>query len=557
LTLIELENVSISFGATEVLKNISLQLRDGDKVGLVGDNASGKSTLLKVIAGELASDSGTVRIAQKSVISYLRQDAVFEPSVTVRQIFDQFSATLIRLKQRMEILESQMSEEKNEGCPAKIMDEYGQVQEDFLWRGGYIYETRRKRVLNELGLSQIDLDLPAASLSGGQKARVELACLLLRQRGDQETGGSPQTDVLLLDEPDNHLDMTAIEWLERFLRDYRGAFVLVSHNRYLLDQLVTEIVELDAGEITRYHGNYSNYINWKKRHMTSQYYAYVNQQHEIERLQKSITLLKKWGGEGSKKRARQARSIQRQLERMELVEKPDSQRKRIQLDFEVQKRSGEMVVEVTDLTKSYGDNILFSKANFNIRWGEHVALVGANASGKTTLIKIILGLEPPTSGEVKLGEGLIVSYFDQEMGGLKGERTIFDELQTETELTVCDTRYLLVKLFSHRDDAFKKIKDLSGGERNRVILSKLVHSKSNFLVLDEPMNHLDIASVEVLEQALVEFPGTILFASHDRYLLTRVANRVIELDNGEIRFYPGGYEYYLSCNETGEKSKDA
>ncbi|MFQ6041537.1 MAG: ribosomal protection-like ABC-F family protein [Candidatus Poribacteria bacterium] len=546
LTLIELENISKSFGATEVLKNISWQIRDGDKIGLVGDNASGKSTLLKIMAGQLAPDSGIIRIAKESVVSYLRQEPIFEPNVTIRQIFNQFSESLIRLKQRMEILESQMGEEVDETKLAKIMDEYAQAQEDFQRRGGYTYETRKQAVLNELGLSQIDLDLPVASLSGGQKARAELACLLLRQHSDKETCASSQTDVMLLDEPDNHLDIIALEWLERFLSDYRGAFVLVSHNRYLLDQLVNEIVELNAGEINKYHGNYSDYVKQKNRRLTSKYYAYVNQQHEIERLQKSIMLLKKWSSNGSKKRARQARSMERQIERMELVEKPDFQRKKMQVDFEAQKRSGEVVVEATDLTKRYGDNTLFARATFNIRWGEHVGLVGPNAMGKTTLIKIILGLEPSTSGMVKLGEGLIVSYFDQEMGGLKGERTIFDELQAETELTVCDTRYLLVKLFSHRDDAFKKIKDLSGGERNRVILSKIVYARANFLVLDEPTNHLDIASVEALEQALAEFPGTILLASHDRYLLTRVANRIIELDSGEIRFYPGGYEYYLS-----------
>jgi len=545
LTLIELENISKSFGATKVLKNISWQIRDGDKIGLVGDNASGKSTLLKVIAGRLAPDLGTIRIARESTVNYLRQDPVFESDITIHQIFEQFSVDLLQLKQRMEILESQMSEEKDEDNLAEIMDEYGRVQEDFQRRGGYTYETRRNVVLNELGLSQIDLDLPATSLSGGQKARVELACLLLQQHEDNETSGSSSANVLLLDEPDNHLDITAIEWLERFLGDYRGAFVLVSHNRYLLDQLVSEIVEIDAGEITTYHGNYSDYIEQKKRRMISQYYTYVNQKHEIERLQKSIMLLKKWGDVDSKKRARQARSMERQIGRMELVEKPELQRKKIQLGFEVQKRSGDIVVEATDLTKCYGDKTLFAKVSFNIHWGEHVALVGPNAMGKTTLIKVILGLEPPTSGNLSLGEGLIVSYFDQEMGGLKGERTIFDELQSETELTVCDTRYLLVNLFSHRDDAFKKIKDLSGGERNRVILAKLICPKANFLVLDEPTNHLDIASVEVLEEALAEFPGTILFASHDRYLLKRVADRIIELDNGEIHFYPGGYEHYL------------
>jgi len=353
-------------------------------------------------------------------------------------------------------------------------------------------------------------------------------------------------NLLLLDEPDNHLDMASIDWLQEFLRKYRGAFVLVSHNRFLLDQVVDEIVELDDARLTKYHGNYSYYTKDKERRMRSQYYVYVNQKRKIENLRKSIMLLKKWSSRDSVKRARQAKSMERTLERMDVLEKPNFQRKKIKLDFEVEQRSGEMVAELADVTKRYGDVTLFENVNFTIRWGEHIALVGPNASGKTTLIKLILGLEQPTSGTLKLGEGLIVSYFDQEQKGLDPERTIYDEVQSETELSAYDTRYLLAHLAFPKDEAFKGVKNLSGGERNRVMLAKLVYSKANFLILDEPTNHLDIASIEVLEEALAEFPGAILLASHDKYLLTRVADRVIEVDNGRIRYFPGGYEYYLN-----------
>lgn len=541
MTLLELENISKSFGAMCVLKDISWQLNSQDKVGLVGDNGSGKSTLMKIMAGQVQVDKGILRTVQEVTVSYLQQDPKWctdSPSeLTLSQLLEEDFKMLLKIREQMEALEIKMSDVNVPSEElAKTIAKYGQLQDEFQMRGGDTYEIRREEVLDRLELSSLDPNLPVNSLSGGQKARVELARILLRQNEDNHL------NLLLLDEPDNHLDMSSIDWLQQFLRGYRGAFVLVSHNRFLLDKVVDEIVELEDTQLTKYHGNYSYYTKDKERRMRSQYYSYINQKRKIENLRKSIMLLKKWSSRDSVKRARQARSMERRLERMDVLEKPNFQSKRMKLDFEMEQRSGEIVVEVVDLTKRYGDIALFENANFAIRWGEHIALVGPNASGKSTLIRLILGLEEPTSGTVNLGEGLIVSYFDQEQKGLDPEHTIYDEVQSETELSVCDTRYLLAHLAFPQDEAFKQIKNLSGGERNRVMLSKLVYSKANFLVLDEPTNHLDIASIEVLEEALAEFPGTILLASHDKYLLTRVADSVIEVDNGKVRYFPGEYE---------------
>jgi len=537
LTLLELENISKSFGATRVLKDISWQLNSQDKIGLVGDNGSGKSTLMKIMDGQLQSDKGILRTAQGTTVSYLQQNPTFDEQLTLSQLLEGDFKELLKVREQMKALETKMSDANvSDEELAKIIAKYGQLQDEFQMRGGNTYEAHRETVLNRLELSSLAPNLPVSSLSGGQKARVELARILLRQHEDS------RLNLLLLDEPDNHLDMASIDWLQQFLKEYRGAFVLVSHNRFLLDQVVDEIVELEDAQLTKYHGNYSYYTKDKERRMRSRYYAHINQKRRIDNLRKSIMLLKKWSSRDSVKRARQAKSMERKLERMDVVEKPNFQRKKMKLDFEVEQRSGEMVVEAVDLTKRYGEMTLFDNANFTIRWGEHIALVGPNASGKSTLIRLILGLEQPTSGTIKLGEGLIVSYFDQTQKGLNPERTIYDEVQSGTELTVCDTRYLLAHLAFPQDEAFKQIKNLSGGERNRVMLSKLVYSKANFLVLDEPTNHLDIASVEVLEEALAEFPGTILLASHDKYLLTRVADRVIEVDNGKVRYFPGGYD---------------
>jgi len=539
MTLVELKNVSKNFGATEVLKDVTWQINSNNKIGLVGDNGSGKSTLFRIITGEIKPDTGIVRIANNVKVAYLPQDTDYPQNLSVKEVIDQAFSDLVEIQHRMEELEKAMESADDDSKQlAHLVEEYGKIQEIYQKQGGYTYKPRLAAMLDELDLTEEILTHPIASLSGGEKARVELAKALLQQ-----------AHLLLLDEPDNHLDADSLEWLLNYLETCKSAFVLVSHNRFLLDQVVEEIAELEECKFTKYYGNYSEYTEKKKQRLISQYYAYISQKREIERLEKSIETLRTWSSEDSVKRARQAESMQKRLNRMELIEKPILEKKRMKLEFELQKRSGEMVVQASHLTKRYGDDVLFAGLDFDIRWGEHIALLGPNGCGKTTLIKIILGLEPPTEGEIKIGEGLIISYFDQEQGGLDPERSIYDELIEETELSVNETRYLLVKMLFPREEAFKKVKSLSGGERNRIILSKLAYSKANFMVMDEPNIHLDISSVEVLESTLAEFPGTLLLASHDRYLLSRVTDRVFELKDGTFRIYPGGYGYYLSVQK--------
>jgi ATP-binding cassette subfamily F protein 3 len=509
----------------------------GEKVALVGLNGSGKTTLLRIVSGGLPPDGGVIRVDPNIQIGYVPQEARFDGSKTLREeICDQ---DIMDIREKLEQLEMEMTRLKHDRLRlTETVGKYDRLQAEFQNRDGYRYETRLEMITNKMGFAPSDLDTTASALSGGQKSRAQLAKALLKQ-----------PDLLLLDEPDSHLDVSALEWLEEFLSDYRGAVIIVSHDRYLLDKVAHKTLEIEYGKLRQYNGNYTYYADQKERARIKQHYDYVNQQHEIARLQEAIETLKLWGVKGNtRKFARRARSMEKMIERMKLVEKPRKKAK-MQLSLEFQKRSGEMVVEAVGLSKSYGDRVLFSNAEFKIRWGEHVAIVGPNGSGKTTLIRILLGMEPPTRGYVNLGANLTISYFDQEQRGLDNRRTIYDELEESTDLTREQTMYLLAKLLFRGDRAFKEIGQLSGGERNRVVLSKLVYTKANLLILDEPTNHLDIPSIEVLEEALAAFQGTVILVSHDRRLLAKVADRVIELSNGEARFYPGGYEYYFTKRE--------
>ena len=538
MAIVELKNIRKAFGARKVIDDASWQLKMSEKVGLVGLNGSGKTTLLRIICGELSPDGGGVRIAPDVRVGYAPQEARFDSSRTLREeICDQ---SIMNLREELKTLEEEISRLNNDDPRlAEFVDEYGRSQAEFQNRDGYRYETRLEMILSKMGFDSSDLDTPASALSGGQKSRAQLARELLKQ-----------PDLLLLDEPGSHLDVTALEWLEELLSSYSGAVLIVSHDRHLLDRVTHKTLELEFGQLRQYNGNYTYYTDQKERARIRQHYDYVNQQHEIAHLQEAMETLRSWGVRGNtRKFARRARSMEKRIERMEVIEKP-RKKARMQLSLEFQKRSGEVVAEAVGLSRSFGDHALFSNVNFHIRWGEHVAIVGPNGSGKTTLIRILLGLEPPTRGHVNLGEGLVISYFDQEQRGLNEDKTIYDELGESTDLSREATMYLLAKLLFRGDKAFKKIDQLSGGERNRVVLSKLVYTKANLLVLDEPTNHLDIPSIEVLEDALASFQGTVILISHDRRLLKKVAHRIIELDSGEAHLYPGGYEHYLA--ERGE-----
>ena len=537
MAIVELSDVRKSFGANRIIDRASWQMKMGEKVALVGLNGSGKTTLLRIISGEMPPDGGKVRADPDIRIGYVRQDASFDGTKTLREeICDQ---DIMDMREKLEELEMEMSLARNDGPRLiEILDRYGKLRAEFENRDGYYYETRLDTILSKMGFNSSDLDTRASALSGGQKSRAHLAKVLLRQ-----------PDLLLLDEPDSHLDVSALEWLEEFLSNYRGGVIVVSHDRHLLDKVAYKTLEIGNGQLRRYNGNYAYYADQRDRVRIKQHYDYVNQQQEMTRLREAIGTLKRWGVKGNtSKFARRARSMEKKIGRMSLVEKPRKKTK-LQLNLEFQKRSGEMVVEAVGLSRSFGDHTLFSNVNFHMRWGEHVAIVGPNGSGKTTLIRILLGLDTPTKGDVNLGEGLTISYFDQEQRGLDNGRTICEELGESTDLTKNETMYLLSKLLFRGDRAFKKIGQLSGGEKNRVVLSKLVYTKANLLVLDEPTNHLDIPSIEVLEDALTAFQGTVILVSHDRRLLTKVADRVIEMDGGSVHFYPGGYEYYLAKRE--------
>ncbi|MGQ9610678.1 MAG: ribosomal protection-like ABC-F family protein [bacterium] len=537
MTIVELRNITKTYGPVNVLNNISLQINIGEKIALVGANGSGKTTLLQIISRTVTPDSGIVRVEQKISIEYLPQSAIFDDKRTLRdELCDE---EILRLQHNIDKIENELSHLEGDETKFKIiLDYYNCLLAEFKNKGGYDYKARLETIINKIGLSNINLDIPISILSAGQRSRAQLAKILMKR-----------PDLLLLDEPDSHLDISAVEWLEDFLSNYKGTLVIVSHDRYLLEKVTDKTIEIENGKITQYNGNYSYYADQKERARVKQHYDYVNQQFEISRLKESIETLRKWASKNSNpKIGKRVKSMEKRLDRIEPIEKPYKKPK-MQLDFSFYKRSGEIVVETVNLSKCFGDYLLFSNVSFQIRWGEHVAIIGPNGSGKTTLIKIILGLEQPTDGYVNLGENLVISYFDQEQKGLNYNKNIYEEIEAGTNLTKNETMYLLSKVLFKGDRAYKKIEDLSGGEKNRVMLTKLIYTKANLMILDEPTNHLDIPSIEVLEESLSAFKGTIILVSHDRHLLNKVSNRVIELEDGKVKFYPEGYGGYSMKTE--------
>lgn len=537
MTIVELRNITKTYGPVNVLNNISLQIDSDEKIAVVGVNGSGKTTLLSIIHGTLTPDSGIVRVEKGIKIGYVSQRATFDDRKTLGD--ELRDDELVELQNNIEKLEIELSHLKNNEIELlDKLDLYNCLLTEFQNKGGYDYKARHEIILNKIGFSDKELSVPISTLSGGQRSRAQLAKVLIKQ-----------PNLLLLDEPDSHLDISALEWLEDFLSNYKGTLVIVSHDRYLLEKVTNKTIEIENGRIIQYNGKYSYYVDQKERVRVKQHYDYVNQQFEITRLNESIETLRKWASKSKNpKIGRRVKSMEKQLNRIEPVEKPRKKPK-MQLDFSFHKRSGEAVVEAVNLSKCFGDNIIFSNVNFQIRWGEHVAIIGPNGSGKTTLLKIILGLEQPTDGHVSLGENLVISYFDQEQKGLNYKKNIYDEIETETNLTKNETMYLLSKVLFKGDRAYKKIEDLSSGEKNRVMLTKLICTKANLMILDEPTNHLDIPSIEVLEESLSAYKGTIILVSHDRHLLNKVSDRVIVLENGKAKFFTEGYNHYSMRTE--------
>ena len=531
-------NICKSFGENDILKQVSFHIEDHEKAAIVGINGAGKSTLLKVLIGKLNADDGVVTWAKGASIGYLAQHQDLEGAETIYDALLEVKKPVIQMEARIRSLELEMKSASGDELETKL-SEYSRLNHEFEMADGYSYQSEITGVLKGLGFTEDEFSKPITALSGGQKTRVSLGKLLLTK-----------PDILLLDEPTNHLDMESIAWLETYLRNYSGAVIIVAHDRYFLDRVVTKIIELDMGHCTVFSGNYSAYSDKKAMLRDAAIRAYLNQQQEIRHQEAVIAKLKSFNREKSIKRAE---SREKMLDKIDRLEKPVQTNDSMDIRLEPDVVSGNDVLTVTDLSKSFDTQTLFTNVDFEIKRGERVAVIGNNGTGKTTLLKIINGIIPADSGQIRLGSKVHIGYYDQEHQVLHMDKTLFQEIQdTYPNMNNTQIRNTLAAFLFTGDDVFKLIRDLSGGERGRVSLAKLMLSDANFLLLDEPTNHLDITSKEILESALNRYTGTVLYVSHDRYFINRTATRILDLTNGSFINYIGNYDYYLEKKEDVE-----
>lgn len=527
-------NISKTYIIDKILDGVSFTIEEGDKVGLIGLNGSGKTTLFNILAGEISKDSGDIFIQKDLKIGYLKQHTSISSQKQVFEECLEIFQDLISMEKKLRNLEEEMSQIGSSGQSEKLdklMNRYGHLSEKFTALNGYGYKSDIRGVLVGLGFEVEDFSKKVDELSGGQKSRLALAKLLLEK-----------PDLLLLDEPTNHLDIGAIDWLEKFLKDYEGAALIISHDRYFLDNTVNRIFNLENKKINIYNTNYTKFMEQRKKDLEVLQKQYENQQREIKRQEE---IIQRFMNYGNARYIRQAQARQKLLEKIKQVERPvEAEKTRIK--FEPKLKSGRDVLEVKELAKSFGDRKLFSQVNFQIYRGERVGLIGPNGVGKTTLFKLILNQLDGDEGEIRLGHHVSPAYFDQEMSSLNLNKTIIDEIWDDNpKLTHFEIRRILSQFLFVGDDIFKEISDLSGGERARLSLLKLMLSEANFLLMDEPTNHLDIDSKEVLEDALLDYQGTVFVISHDRYFLNRVSTRILELTETGVKEYLGNYDYYL------------
>ena len=536
--------ITKAYGVNSILTDISFHANQGDKIGIVGDNGAGKTTLLSILSGELPYDSGDFFVSQNTAMGILKQKDNFSSTKTVREEMLGIFSETIALEQRMAEFSHEISERSAAGEDVELLlHQYDDMNEEFARKNGYTYRSEIKGILSVMAFPEDYFEKPIAKLSGGERTRLALASLLLRK-----------PELLLLDEPTNHLDIGTLKWLEQFIKSYNGTVILISHDRYFLDQTVNRIFEINEHKLSTYDGNYSDYLQKKRQREEDARRHYEQNRREIERQEEIIRRFKQHGTEHLAKRAK---SREHRLEHMEKLERPTAEKDRMRIRFKERFQSGNDVLYAEDLSKSFastagnGSRQLFQNVGFDIKRGERICMVGPNGVGKTTLLKIIMDLLPPDTGHVRLGHNVEFGYYDQEQSLLNDEATVIDELHdayrlyTETEL-----RSLLGRFLFRSDDVFKPVGALSGGEKARLTLLKLMLTGSNLLIMDEPTNHLDLSAKEVFEDALLDFSGTLLIVSHDRYLLNKVPTRIFELNDDGIESFLGGYDYYMEKKQS-------
>lgn len=539
-------NISKAYIVDNIIENISFTINDNEKIGLIGLNGAGKTTLFNVLTGELDYDSGEIIIPKNKKISYLKQNTKIESDKTIFEemltMFEDIIAMENELRQ-LEIQISKFTEHDEDGMLTSLMDKYTVLNEKFVELDGFSYKSHIRGVLKGLSFNEDDFEKPINILSGGQKTRVMLAKLLLEK-----------ADILLMDEPTNHLDIGAIAWLEKYLSSFNGAVIIISHDRYFLDNIVNKIMLLDNKNIKTYNGNYSEFMAKRKIEIEQALKKFEEYEKEVERQEEIINRLHAYG---SKRNIRQAFSRQKTLDKMKKSERPNYENKKLKLRFTPKLRSGLDVLRIEDLSKSYDEKVIFSDISFNAYRGEKIGIIGPNGIGKSTLLKIIAGKIESNTGKVETGHFVNIGYYDQEQTHLNLENTVIDEIWDDNpKFNYYDIRSLLAQFLFTGDDLFKIISDLSGGEKGRLSLLKLMLSESNFLLMDEPTNHLDIDSKEILEDALSNYDGTVLVVSHDRYFLNKLCNKIIDMTSEGLSEYLGNYDYYLEKKAELEQTDD-
>ncbi len=541
--ILQCQNITKVFDGKTVLKDVSFHIEAHEKAALIGINGAGKTTLLNIILGNLTPDDGLVTLQKDATLSCLDQHPALNSAKTIYEELLSVKEYLMNMEQEIRALEAEMKHKEGDEL-TQIMNRYSALTARFEGENGYAWKSELTGVLKGLGFTEEEFDKPVDTLSGGQKTRVALGKILLQN-----------PDVLLLDEPTNHLDMSAIRWLETYLMNYKGAVLIVSHDRYFLNRIAQKVIEIDQSHATTFMGNYNDYAVKKEMLRNAQLKAYLNQQREIAHQQAVIDKLKSFNREKSIKRAE---SREKMLDKIERLEKPTEANSEMNLTLTPRIISGNDVITIEDLSKRFDDQLLFEHVDIQLKRGEHVAIIGDNGTGKTTLLKIINELVPQDTGTIRLGTNVQIGYYDQEHHVLNMDKTIYDEIADDyPTLTTTQIRNVLASFLFTGDDVYRLIKECSGGERGRISLAKLMLSEANFLILDEPTNHLDIDSKEILEEALNHYEGTVLYVSHDRYFINKTAHRILELTGAGFTGYLGNYDYYLEKKEQVTGTADA